>query len=84
MNEAVKVKLKLQWRPKEHGDAKNMECLLRKAMDSKWSHPRRKVMWVANSKALGVGLPKPIGTHITPHASEFTVMALLVFSVALI
>jgi hypothetical protein len=35
MHKAVRVKLRMQWRPQEVRDARNMECLLRKAIGSK-------------------------------------------------
>jgi hypothetical protein len=35
--EAVRVKPKVQWRSQEVGEARNMECLLRKAAGSEWS-----------------------------------------------
>jgi hypothetical protein len=43
MHEAVRVKLKMQWRSQEAGDARNMECLPRKITGNKW----REVMWAA-------------------------------------
>jgi hypothetical protein len=30
-----------------------------------WSQPKREALWAAHGKAIVVGLPKPIGAHIT-------------------
>jgi hypothetical protein len=57
MHEAIRVKLKMQWKPHDIGDARHMECLLRKAVGSKWSQPNRETMWAATSKAVGVDFP---------------------------
>jgi hypothetical protein len=52
----VRVKPILQWRPKEVRDARNMDCLIRKASGHEWSQPRREALWAAISKAMGARL----------------------------
>jgi hypothetical protein len=47
-----------------------MEHRPKKVAGNKWSQPKTEAMCAAN-KALGVGLPKPIGAYITiPHALD--------------
>lgn len=46
VHEAVRVKLKLQWRPKDPAD------LLEEAVDTEWSQSKRKDMWVGHGKAI--------------------------------
>jgi hypothetical protein len=41
-----------------------MECLLRKATVRDKIQLRSEAIWAAKSKAIGTGLPKPVGTHI--------------------
>jgi hypothetical protein len=53
MSEAMRVKLKLEWRPKEVGDTRNVEWPSRKTVGKEWSQPRREAMWAAASKAIG-------------------------------
>jgi hypothetical protein len=50
--------------PKEVRDARNVDCLLRKATGREQSQPKREAMWPTADKALGVGLIKPFGNHI--------------------
>lgn len=55
------------WSLSCNGDARNMECLPKKAADKEWRHSRTADIWRANSKAIGVGLAKPISAHsMTP------------------
>jgi hypothetical protein len=49
---------KLQWRSWDVRDARNMECLQRKATGSWHSWPKREAIWEATSKAI-VGPPNP-------------------------
>jgi hypothetical protein len=63
MCEAMGVKLKLKRRPQDIGDARNMECLLKKIIGNEWSQPRKVTMRLQNGKTIGVGLPRPISTH---------------------
>lgn len=46
VREAVRLKLKLQWRPKDAAD------LLEEAADTEWSQSKRKDMWVGHGKAI--------------------------------
>jgi hypothetical protein len=49
----------------------NVGCLPRKVAGSAWSQPKREAMWVAASKAIGMGMPKSFGTHIiTAHTLD--------------
>jgi hypothetical protein len=41
MSEAVRVKSKMQWKPQDMGNVRNMDCLLRKATGNKWSQHQR-------------------------------------------
>jgi hypothetical protein len=43
----VRVKPKIQWRPQDEGDTRNMECLPRKAAGNEWSQPKREARWAA-------------------------------------
>jgi hypothetical protein len=51
-------------RPQDVGDAKNSEHLPRKATSSEWNQPKKEVVKAAHGKAIGAGLPEPIGAHI--------------------
>jgi hypothetical protein len=62
INEAVKVKSKLQWGPQDVRDVKNMEYLPRKTTGKEWSQPRREAIWPTTDKAIGAGLSKPAGS----------------------
>jgi hypothetical protein len=67
MFEAVRVKLIMQWRPQDDGDASNVKQL-RKVVGNEWNQFKRATMW---AKAVGVGMPKPFGAHITmPHTMD--------------
>lgn len=66
MPEATTVKLKVQWRPQEVGDARNVEHLLKKSHGSK-AEPDQNKVWAAASEDIGVRPLKPSGTHILPH-----------------
>jgi hypothetical protein len=67
MSAAGNVKFKLQWRPQDAGDARNMEHLLRKTTGNEWSHPKREAMWAVASKTIWAGLPKLVGVYIRSH-----------------
>jgi hypothetical protein len=45
--EAVRVKPKLQWSPKDVGDARNTRHLPMRAGGNKWSQPKKEDMWAA-------------------------------------
>jgi hypothetical protein len=51
MCKAVKVKPKLQWRPQDVGAVRDMEFLLRKAINTEWSQ-EREGMPTASGKAI--------------------------------
>jgi hypothetical protein len=55
----TRVKPKLEWRPQEVRDDRNVKHLLRKAAGSRWSQPKREAIYVSTSKAIGVGFPSP-------------------------
>jgi hypothetical protein len=58
-----KLNPKLQWRPQEVRDARNVEHL-RKAASSEQRQPKREAVRAVSSKAIGAVLPKPFGTRI--------------------
>jgi hypothetical protein len=45
----MRMKLKMQWRPQEVKDARNMENMPIKAAGSEQSQPKREAMWVGFS-----------------------------------
>lgn len=57
------MKPKVQWRPKEIWESKNMECLL-KITGSKEKHPMWEATRTTTNNAVDVGLPIPFRTHI--------------------
>jgi hypothetical protein len=76
--EAVILKPKLQWRPQEVGDARNMKHLLKKKEGRKQHQPKTMAMWVAAHQAIRTGVPKQFGAHIPKllgrhRATEFNV-----------
>jgi hypothetical protein len=54
------VNLKMQWRPQEIVDARNVECLLGKAAGDEQNQPKTEAMWATNGEDTGARLP-----HIT-------------------
>jgi hypothetical protein len=52
IDESVRVKLKLQWRPKEVRDACNVENLSKKVTGREQSHSKREAAWATASKAI--------------------------------
>jgi hypothetical protein len=66
MHKVLKVKPKLQWKPKEIKDARIIEFLMRKAPGSEDNQPKKDAMGAAAEKAVEVKLPKLLGTHISP------------------
>lgn len=58
--EAVGMKPKVQWQPKEVANSRNMEQL--QAVE--WHQPMRDAMWAAINRDTGVGMPKPCVAHI--------------------
>lgn len=56
-----------RWSKSCNGEARNMECLPKKAADNEWRCSKTEDIWGANSKPIGVGLAKPISAHgMTP------------------
>jgi hypothetical protein len=49
---AVRVKPKLQWRLEEVRDARNMECLPKKAAGNEGKQSKREAMWAATGMAV--------------------------------
>lgn len=52
-----------------------MEQLQRKAADNVWSQPEERghvAVWLAKSKAIGVGLPRAVGVQIRTSQSSAT------------
>lgn len=58
--EAAEVEPKVQWRPWEVGDFRNMEYLLRQATDAEQSLSKRRNRWTTTCKAIWAGSPKPL------------------------
>jgi hypothetical protein len=66
---AIVVKLRLQWRPQEVEDVKNVEYLPSKASGSEQNQPKKEAMCDATIKNMGMGLYKPFGSHIMRHSA---------------
>jgi hypothetical protein len=56
--EALRVKPKLQWRPQDVVDVRNMKLFPRKAIGNKFSQPKREATWADYDKAIWKKLPK--------------------------
>jgi hypothetical protein len=59
----LRIKLKLQWRPQDAGDARNMKPLSRNVRQWVKSVQENRLV-AAKSKVIGWGLPKPVGGHM--------------------
>lgn len=64
INEAVKVKPKLQWRLQKLRDASTMNCLMRKVACCRESQSKRQSMCPANGKVKRTGLSQPSAENI--------------------
>lgn len=53
--------------PQDLGNARNVGCLLRNTVSTKWTILRRQAICTAEDKAIGAGLPKPIGARCRHH-----------------
>jgi hypothetical protein len=65
INGAVRMKLKMQQRPQEVRDARNVECIeekCRQQIEPAQERPCRLQL----AKLIGTGMPKPFGTHVLP------------------
>lgn len=80
VSEAVRVNLKLQWRPQQNGDARHIGRLPRKAAGSKQSQLKRKVMWAAADKAI---ISPPLAPILELELQKL-MFALLSFSFAMV
>ena len=61
----MKVEPKFQVRPQDDGDARTMGFPLGKSAH-RWSGPKRWAVCAPESRAIGIGLPKPVGIHVLP------------------
>jgi hypothetical protein len=50
--EALRVKPKIQWRPQEVRDVRNVECLSGKALGGEQRQPQGEALWASADKAL--------------------------------
>jgi hypothetical protein len=54
---------KSQHRSQDVGDARDLECLPRKAAGNEGNENKGKARWATASKVIRVGLPKPFGVQ---------------------
>jgi hypothetical protein len=71
MHETVTAKLKIQWRPQEVGDARNLEYLLGNGTGNEPNQPKKGAMWDATSTVTGERLLKLFGAHIMPPCAPY-------------
>lgn len=64
-HEALGRKPKIQWRLQEIRDARNIECLVRKAEGNEQSQPKKKEPWARMSKATQWAVQALRSTHPT-------------------
>lgn len=55
--EAVRVKSKLQWKPKDIGEARNKECLPRRAIGNSGTSPRDRLYGLQTARPQGQCCP---------------------------
>lgn len=67
VHETVGMKLQVQWISQEVGDARKLECLLRKAVGHERSQLKRADVMVVISKATGAGLECTLPLELTSY-----------------